>query len=64
MNDDLATQYHAVREGCGFVRGSSRSLLVLAGEDRERFLNGLVTCDVKDLTRGQGTLGFFIEVNQ
>jgi tRNA-modifying protein YgfZ len=32
--------------------------LELSGEDRVRFLNGLLTCDVKSLAAGQGTYGF------
>src|SRR5687767_4562404 len=33
--------------------------LELGGEDRVRFLNGLVTCDVKALVSGSGVYGFF-----
>lgn len=62
MNDELAAQYKAVTEACGLWPDPSREVLVLSGEDRVRFLNGLVTCEVKDLAPGQGTRGFFTEV--
>lgn len=35
------------------------SVLELSGADRVRFLNGLVTCDVKSLAPGSGAYGFF-----
>lgn len=35
--------------------------LILKGEDRQRLLNGLVTCDVKALEVGQGVRGFFTD---
>jgi folate-binding protein YgfZ len=38
------------------------SSLQIRGEDRQRFLNGMVTCDVQILEPGQGTYGFFTEV--
>jgi folate-binding protein YgfZ len=37
----------------------SVDLLEAAGEDRLRFVNGLVTCDVKSLAPGDGRYGFF-----
>ncbi len=36
-----------------------RDLLELVGADRQRFLHGLVTCDVKGLAAGDGRYGFF-----
>lgn len=36
-----------------------RAHLALSGEDRQRFLGGLVTCDVRSLEAGAGTYGFF-----
>lgn len=49
----------ALRQGCGLVDASAEDLLALRGEDRVRFLNGQVTCDVSALTEGRGTYGFF-----
>ena len=38
---------------------SAGARLELVGEDRARFLNGLVTCDIAALDPGQGSYGFF-----
>lgn len=48
----------ALQGGCGVFDRSFCDRLVLTGEDRARFLNGQVTCDVKSLKPGEGTYGF------
>lgn len=53
--DDEAAALHS---GCGVFDRSFCDRLVLTGEDRARFLNGQVTCDVKSLKPGEGTYGF------
>ncbi len=55
-------EYAVLRQGCGLVERPWRSHLEMFGEDRVRFLNGLVTCDVKGLEPGDGTYGFFTSV--
>ncbi len=62
MKRDLVAQYRALQEGCGLWLNSARALLLVTGEDRVRFLNGLVTCEVKDLMPGQGVRGFFTDI--
>jgi len=62
MKEDRLAQYSALRETCGLWQHSACGLLVLTGEDRERLLNGLVTCEVKGLAPGQGVRGFFTDV--
>jgi len=62
MKEDPTAQYRALREGCGLWLSSAGALLVLTGEDRGRLLNGLVTCEVKDLMPGRGVRGFFTDV--
>jgi tRNA-modifying protein YgfZ len=42
----------------GLVERSGEGVLELTGGDRQRFLHGLVSCDVKALSPGQGTFGF------
>lgn len=42
----------------GLWHGPSADFLVVTGEDRARFLNGYVTCDVKALSPGAGAYGF------
>jgi aminomethyltransferase len=54
----LAEDYRALREGCGLADLSDRGRLELLGPDRQRFLNGYITCDVKALTPGGGAYGF------
>jgi folate-binding protein YgfZ len=57
----LAAQVQVLQSGCGVLRRDWLSLLTLTGDDRSRFLNGLVTCDVRDLGRGDGVSGFFTD---
>lgn len=45
--------------GVGLVRDRWMEGLRVAGEDRGRFLNGYLTCDVTALTPGAGAYGFF-----
>lgn len=49
----------ALRAGAGLLDRAAVARLALTGKDRQRFLNGLVTCDVKALEPGQGCYGFF-----
>jgi folate-binding protein YgfZ len=42
----------------GRWHGPAADLIVVTGEDRARFLNGYLTCDVKSLDPGQGAYGF------
>lgn len=53
--DDEVNTLHL---GCGLLDGSWMTALEMRGKDRQRFLNGLVTCEVKSLSPGQGTYGF------
>ena len=49
----------SLRHGCGLVERSRADRLGLQGEDRLRFLNGQMTCDLRALDPGSGTYGFF-----
>jgi folate-binding protein YgfZ len=51
---DVAAEYRALRERVGVLDLSFRSRLCLTGQDRQRFLNGQVTNNVKGLEPGQG----------
>jgi folate-binding protein YgfZ len=46
-----------VRQGCGLWDGSACSRLEMIGEDRARFLNGLVTSDIPALEPGASGYG-------
>lgn len=50
-----------VEGGCGIATRGAVSILCLGGEDRVRYLNGLVTCRVTDLEPGAGVYGFFTD---
>lgn len=51
---DPPAEYAALRQTAGVLDLSSRGRLCVLGADRERFLNGQVTNDVKALGSGQG----------
>ena len=51
---DWMAEYAALREGAGIIDTSFRRRHALVGADRQRFLNGQVTNNVKDLRTGQG----------
>src|SRR5437868_15053022 len=51
---DIAADYRALTEGAAFIDFSNRGRLCLVGNDRQTFLNGQVTNNVKDLRAGQG----------
>lgn len=63
-------QLAALRSGCAIAPPASApptsapatALLRMTGEDRGRFLQGLITCDVDALAPGEGTWGFFTSV--
>jgi len=57
--DSLEAEIEALRSGCGLMDFSWRPRLVLSGEDRARFLNGQMTCDLRDPQPGEGIYGFF-----
>jgi aminomethyltransferase len=59
---DFAAEYAALRERAGLLDRWPVGRLRLTGADRARFLQGLVTCDVRALEPGRGAYGFFTSV--
>lgn len=51
---DALAEHTALRASAGVIDLSFRARLCLTGADRQRFLNGQVTNNVKDLKAGQG----------
>src|ERR1051325_10072321 len=51
---DPLAEHAALRESAGLLDLSCRSRLCLTGADRQKFLNGQVTNNVKDLKVGEG----------
>jgi len=60
MPEALEGEYSALRGRAARVEVESDWLRV-AGSDRLRFSNGLVTCDLKNLGAGEGAYGFFTD---
>src|SRR5208283_3459976 len=55
-----AAEFRALYEGCGLYDMSWQAKLVLSGEDRVRWLNGMVTNNVRDLAVGHGVYNFVL----
>src|SRR5215469_5742287 len=57
---DAAAEFRTLLEGCGLYDMSWEAKLVLTGEDRVRWLNGMVTNNIRDLARGEGNYSFLL----
>jgi folate-binding protein YgfZ len=56
---DVAAEYQRLRGECGLVDRLWVEHLELTGEDRRRFLNGMVTGDARSLEPGDGRFVYF-----
>ncbi len=54
-----ASELHALVHGCGAYQ-LNRALISLAGKDRVRWLNGMVSNNIRDLASGQGVYAFVL----
>jgi folate-binding protein YgfZ len=52
--NDFEVHYRYLRQSAGVIDLSARSRVCVTGADRQRFINGQVTNNVKDLKVGQG----------
>jgi glycine cleavage system T protein len=59
---DWIAEHHAVRNAAGLFDFSFRSKFSARGSDRVRFLQGMVSNDVKVLNPGQGTSALLLDV--
>jgi len=57
---DPAAEFRALLEACGLYDMSWQAKLVLTGEDRVRWLNGMVTNNIRDLVPGRGNYSFLL----
>src|SRR5690242_20328367 len=57
---DVRAEYFALRGRCGLCDFGWRSKLVLTGADRVRWLNGMITNNVRDLQTGRGVYAFVL----
>jgi folate-binding protein YgfZ len=55
-----ASAYEAARRRAAFVNRSDRGRIVVSGEDRRSYLQGLLTNDVAALTAGQGCYAAYL----
>jgi len=60
MSEEVREQFSALRSSCGLFDLRDRAKLILTGEDRVRWLNGMVTNNVRDLAPGHGVYAFLL----
>jgi len=57
---ELRTEFHALVSACGAYDLSSRAKIAVTGRDRVRWLNGMVTNNIRDLAVGHGVYAFLL----
>jgi folate-binding protein YgfZ len=57
---DPRAEFHALLSGCGLYDLSWRAKIAVTGGDRVRWLNGMVTNNVRDLAPGHGVYAFLL----
>ncbi|HXZ29519.1 MAG TPA: hypothetical protein VEG08_16105, partial [Terriglobales bacterium] len=57
---DPAAELTALRSGCGLFDLGWRAKLIVAGGDRVRWMNGMVTNNIRDLAPGHGSYNFLL----
>jgi folate-binding protein YgfZ len=57
---DAATEFRALLQGCGVFDMNWQAKLVFSGKDRVRWMNGMVTNNIRDLAPGQGVYAFIL----
>jgi folate-binding protein YgfZ len=57
---DVGAEFNALLGGCGTYDLGWRAKVVLTGEDRVRWLNGMITNNVRDLAPRHGVYGFVL----
>ena len=57
---DFAAEYAALRRAVAVVDTSFHAFFTFAGPDRLRYLNAILTSNVRDLKPGQGTVGLLL----
>jgi aminomethyltransferase len=57
---DLQAEFSSLLSGCGVFALSNRAKISLGGNDRVRWLNGMITNKARDLAVGQGIYAFVL----
>ncbi len=58
---NVREEFAALASGCGLTDATWRTGWTVTGEDRSRWLNGMLTNNVRDLAEGHGVYGFFLD---
>jgi folate-binding protein YgfZ len=57
---EAQVEFRALVSGCGVYEPASRVRIALTGKDRVRWLNGMVTNNIRDLAAGRGVYAFLL----
>jgi hypothetical protein len=57
---DFGTEYAALRETVGLVDTNFRAFFSFTAPDRQRYVNAILTSNVRDLKPGRGTVGLLL----
>src|SRR5271166_4236409 len=57
---DIRAQFQALLSGCGLYDLSGRAKIAVTGGDRVRWMNGMVSNNVRDLAVGRGVYAFLL----
>ncbi|HTC64020.1 MAG TPA: glycine cleavage T C-terminal barrel domain-containing protein [Candidatus Saccharimonadales bacterium] len=57
---DFASEYKALRETVGLIDSNYRAFFSFTEADRQRYVNAILTSNVRDLKPGQGTVGLLL----
>jgi folate-binding protein YgfZ len=57
---DVRAQFSALISGCGIYELAQRAKIKLTGRDRVRWLNGMVSNNIRDLAASQGVYAFLL----
>src|SRR5713226_5061982 len=57
---DVRSEFQALLSGCGLYDLSGRAKIAVTGGDRVRWLNGMVTNNIRDLAPGHGVYAFLL----
>src|SRR6202795_1815644 len=57
---DTRAEFQALLSGCGLYDLSGRAKIAVTGSDRVRWLNGMATNNVRDLSPGHGVYAFLL----
>jgi|SRR5437868_4256036 folate-binding protein YgfZ len=56
----IPAEFQALISSCGVCQFSSRSYIRVSGKDRVRWLNGMISNNIRDLAQGAGVYGFLL----